>query len=105
MGESVWGAGVGCRNSGIFGTVFGVIFMTIPAAILGIIALSGGDRKLGMTVFVIVAVNIIISPSFWLNLWAGSADQGLLQNPNMVFAILDILSGLAMVPFLFIKRR
>jgi hypothetical protein len=30
----------------------GVIFITIPVAILGIIALSGGDRKLGMTVFV-----------------------------------------------------
>jgi hypothetical protein len=83
----------------------GVIFITIPAAILGIIALSGGDRKLGMTVFIIVAVNIIISPSFWLNLWAGSANQGLSQNPNMLFAILDILSGLAMVPFLFIKRK
>ena len=83
----------------------GVIFITIPAAILGIIALYGGDRKLGMTVFIIVAVNIIISPSFWLNLWAGAANQGLPSNPNMVFAVLDMISGLAMVPFLFIKRR
>lgn len=28
----------------------GVVFITIPAAMVGIIALSGGDRKLGMTV-------------------------------------------------------
>lgn len=84
----------------------GVIFITIPAAMLGIIALYGGDRKLGMTVFIIVAVNIIISPSFWLNLWAGAAGQGVSSsNPNMVLAVLDVLSGLAMVPFLFIKRR
>ena len=85
---------------------FGVIVITIPAAIVGIIAWYGGHRKWGMTVFIIVAVNIIISPSFWLNLWAGAAGAGTSSsNPNMVFAILDMLSGLAMVPFLFMKRR
>lgn len=84
----------------------GVVFVTIPAAILGIVALSGGDRKLGMTVFIIVAVNVIISPSFWLNLWAGSAGSGASSsNPNIVFATLDVLSVLAMIPFLFIKRK
>ena len=83
----------------------GVLFITIPAAMVGIVALYGGDRKLGMTVFIIVAVNVIVSPSFWLNLWVGSADRGLSGNPNMVFAILDIFSGLAMIPFLFIKRK
>jgi len=30
---------------------FGVIVITIPAAIVGIIALCGGDRKLGMVVY------------------------------------------------------
>ena len=81
----------------------GVIFITIPAALLGIIALSGGDRKLGMTVFVIVAVNLIISPSFWLNLYAGVANSD--ASMNRFFAYLDVICGLAMVPFLFIKRK
>ena len=81
----------------------GVVVIAIPAAILGIIALYGGDRKLGMTVFIIVAVNSIISPSFWLNLWAGAADGGSAGNPNMLFAILDILSGLAMIPLLLMN--
>jgi hypothetical protein len=30
---------------------FGVVVITIPAAIVGIIAWYGGDRKWGMTVF------------------------------------------------------
>jgi hypothetical protein len=38
-----------------------------------------------------------VCPSFWLNLWAGAANQGLASNPNMVFAILDMLSGLAII--------
>jgi hypothetical protein len=34
---------------------FGVIFIAIPAVILGIIALYGGDRKLGMTESLVLA--------------------------------------------------
>ena len=58
---------------------------------------------LGMAVFVIVAVNVIVSPSFWLNLWAGAADRGSAGNPNMLFAILDVFSGLATIPFLLMN--
>jgi len=58
-----------------------------------------------MAVFVIAAVNVIIRPSFWLNLWAGAAAQGASANSNMVFAVLDMLSVLAMVLFLFIRRK
>ena len=46
-----------------------------------------------MTVFIIVAVNIIISPSFWLNLWVGADDQGLSSNPNMAFAVFGCVVG------------
>jgi hypothetical protein len=83
--------------------VIGPIFITIPAAILGIIALIGGDRKLGITVFVIVAVNLIISPSFWLNFFAGATQKE--ASPNRWFAFLDIILSVGMIPFLFIKRK
>jgi len=48
---------------------------------------------------------VIISPSFWLNLWVGAVAQGASANSNMVFAVLDMLSVLAMVPFLFMRRK
>jgi hypothetical protein len=81
----------------------GVIFITIPASVLAMVALYGGDRKLGMTVFIILAVNLIISPSFWLNLYVGAADVS--ASSNRWFAYLDIVCGLAMIPFLFIRRK
>lgn len=81
----------------------GPIFLTIPAAVLGMIALYGGDRKLGMIVFVILAVNLVISPSFWINLVAGAAYTE--ASSNRLFAILDVVSVIGMIPFLFIKRK
>jgi len=81
--------------------VIGPIFITIPAAIFGMTALSGGDRKLGITVFVILAVNLIISPSFWLNILAGASTAG--ASANRLFGFLDVVFSLGMIPFLFLK--
>jgi hypothetical protein len=83
--------------------LFGIIFVTIPAAILGFIALIGGDRKLGITVFIILAVNPLISPSFWLNVYIASANST--AAPNTFFAYLDVACVVLMIPALFMKRK
>lgn len=81
----------------------GPIFLTIPASIFTMVAFYKGDKKLGTIAFGIIAVNLIISPSFWLNLAAGAGMRE--ASPNRVMAILDILFSLGILPFLFRKSK
>lgn len=56
---------------GVLVPVLGVIAITPIAIIFGVFALYGGYKGMGIATLVIVAVNLIISPTFWLNVWAG----------------------------------
>jgi hypothetical protein len=52
--------------------VIGVLFITPFAIVFGCIALYGGDFKyLGAVTIFLIAVNLLISPTFWLNIGAG----------------------------------
>src|SRR3990170_8589982 len=58
----------------------GVLFIVPIAIILGAIALYGGYKGVGIATIVIVAVNLIISPTFWLNIGAGAKFSGASSN-------------------------
>jgi hypothetical protein len=54
--------------------VFGVLFVTPLAIILNSVALFGGYRRVAIVTVVLVLVNLLISPSFWLNVAAGASQ-------------------------------
>ena len=52
-----------------------MLFLTPIAIVLGTVALYGGYKVLGVTTLVVVIINFLISPTFWLNLYAEFANQ------------------------------
>lgn len=79
--------------------VFGVLYFSPLAVILGIVAMSGGARGFGIAVIVIVSVNMVISPTFWLNIGAGSNIPG--AGANRMVTYVNVFGVLGMILFLF----
>lgn len=83
--------------------VVGVLFITPVAIILGVIALYGGYKSIGIAVIVVVAVNLIISPTFWLNVGAVATQSG--ATANRVLTYIDVTGLVVMIYFAAKKRR
>jgi hypothetical protein len=82
---------------GVVIPVVGVLFITPLAIIFGIVALHGGDRGIGIAVIIVVAVNLIISPTFWLNIGAAATIPG--ATANRVLAYIDVIGVAVMIYF------
>jgi hypothetical protein len=66
--------------------VLGVLAVTPFTIVLGCIALYGGDFKyLGVATIVLIVVNLMISPTFWLNVAAGATDPGAAANRFLTY--------------------
>lgn len=87
---------------GVLIPVIGVLFITPPAIILGAISLYGGYKGIGVATLVIVVVNLVISPSFWLNIGAGASYHG--ASGNRFLAYFDAIGVVAML-YLVARRR
>ena len=82
--------------------VFGVLYFSPLAVILGIFAMKGGAKGYGIAVLVIVTVNMIISPTFWLNIGAGSMMPG--AGANRMVTYINVFGVLGMILLLFTGR-
>jgi len=82
--------------------VIGVLWFSPIAILLGIAALRGGAKGYGIAVLVIVTVNMIISPTFWLNIGAGSTMPG--AGGNRIITYINVFGVLGMVLMLFSGR-
>jgi hypothetical protein len=74
--------------------VLGVLFIVPIAIILGCVALYGGYKGIGIAVLVLAAVKLIISPTFWLNIGAGTMDGA---GANRLISYVNIIGIIAMV--------
>jgi hypothetical protein len=83
--------------------IIGPLFITPFAIVFGLIALFGGARGMGAATFAIVVVNLIISPTFWVNLYVGGtqADAGF----NRSLANFDIFGLALLFIFLIVSSR
>jgi len=81
----------------------GVLFLTPIAIVLGSVALYGGYKVVGVTTLVVVIVNFLISPTFWLNLLAGASESG--ASGNRWLAYFDIAGVIAMLYLTVRKPR
>lgn len=88
---------------GVVVPVIGVLFITPLAIIFGVVSLYGGYKTIGIAVIVVVAVNLIISPTFWLNVAAGSTQEG--ATGNRVLTYFDVAGVLVMIYFAAKRRR
>ena len=83
--------------------VFGVLFVTPLAIVLGSVALFGGDFKsLGLVTVILIVVNLAISPSFWLNIGAGSVQEEAVANRFLTY--FDVI-GVIVMFVLFARRK
>jgi hypothetical protein len=71
----------------------GVLFVTPAAIVTNVIALYGGYRRVALVTIVIVLVNLLVSPTFWLNVAAGATlpDAG----PNRILSYFDAVGVVA----------
>ncbi|HEY6350047.1 MAG TPA: hypothetical protein VI636_11620 [Candidatus Angelobacter sp.] len=88
---------------GVLIPVVGVLFITPLAIVFGAIALYGGSKTMGITVLVINVVNLMISPTFWLNIAAGAkiADAG----NNRLLIWFDAIGVIVMFALVARKKR
>lgn len=82
--------------------IVGVLWFSPLAIILGLIAMRGGAKGFGIAVLVIVVVNMIISPTFWLNIGAGSTMPG--AGANRMVTYINVFGVLGMIFMLFSGR-
>lgn len=82
--------------------VIGVLFITPVAIILGTIALYGGYKGVGIATLIIVAVNLIVSPTFWANIGAGATIPAAASNRFLTY--FD-LAGFVVMLYLASKRK
>ena len=81
--------------------VVGVLFIVPIAIILGAVALYGGYKGVGIASIVIVAVNLIVSPTFWANIGAGANVAN--ASSNRFLTYFDII-GVAGMIFLAARK-
>jgi hypothetical protein len=85
---------------GWFIPVIGVILITPIAIVLGIIALRGGTKGMGIASTIIIVVNLFISPSFWVNVGLGAVGS----KGNALMTWFDIVGVILMFYFIVKKR-
>jgi hypothetical protein len=95
-------AGLVFAIAGFFVPIVGVLFLTPIAIILGSFALYGGEKGKGIAILVINAINLVISPTFWLNVGAGALEKG--AYGNLILSYFDAI-GIAVMIYLAIKKR
>jgi len=82
--------------------VAGVLFITPLAIIFGSIALYGGYKGIGIATLVINAVNLLVSPTFWLNVGAGAVYSQ--ASGNRFLSYFDVV-GIVVMIFLAVGGR
>jgi uncharacterized membrane protein len=83
--------------------VYRVLYFSPIAALLGIGALWQGGRGYGIAVIVLLAVNMIVSPTFWLNLATGSQMSA--ASGSRLITYLNIFGVLIMLGLLLRRSR
>jgi len=83
--------------------IIGPLLITPFAIVFGLIALFGGAAGMGAATGAIIIVNLIISPTFWVNLYVGGtqADAGF----NRFLAYFDILGIILLFVFMVLSSR
>jgi hypothetical protein len=89
--------------AGVFIPFVGVLFLTPIAIVFGCVALYGGYKVVGVTTLVVVIVNFLISPTFWLNIVAGASESG--ASGNRWLACFDIAGVIGMLYLTVRKPR
>lgn len=80
--------------------IVGVLFITPIAIVLGILALLAGyKRSMSLATVIIIAVNLIVSPTFWLNMLGSALFRG-----NAILTLFDIV-GVAVMVYLLAKSN
>lgn len=88
--------------AGVAIPVVGVLFITPIAIVLGAVALYGGYKGIGIATLIIVAVNLIISPTFWANIGAGATFAG--ASGNRFLTYFDIIGVIALL-YLAVRKQ
>jgi hypothetical protein len=83
--------------------VVGVLFITPIAIVANAVALHGGYRRVALATAVVVLVNLMVSPTFWLNVAAGAMGPDF--NPNRVLSYFDAVGVVAMLSLIAWPRR
>jgi hypothetical protein len=83
--------------------VIGVLFVTPIAIVTNVIALYGGYRRVALVTTVIVLVNLLVSPTFWLNVAAGATETG--ASANRFLSYFDAVGVVAMFCLIAWPRR
>ena len=89
--------------AGVIVPVIGVLFITPVAIALNAVALWGGYRPIGLITIVIILVNLLISPSFWVNVGVGATISEATVNRFLTY--FDIAGVLGMFCVIDWRRR
>lgn len=88
--------------SAVLVPVLGVLYLNPIAIILSCIAIYGGDFKsLGLVSAIIIVVNYIISPTFWLNIGTGAQFGG----SNLFLTWFGVIGSLVMIVLIVRKYK
>jgi len=88
---------------GVLIPVAGVLFITPLAAICGAIALYGYYKGMGIAILIINVVNLMISPTFWANIGAGTTFANATSNRFLTY--FDAAGVIVMFALLVRKRK
>ena len=83
--------------------VFGVLFITPLAVLAGALALYGHYKGMGIAILIITVINLIISPTFWLNIGAGATFAN--AGGNRFLTYFDALGVVVMFALVIRTRR
>jgi GYF domain 2 len=82
--------------------IVGVLFITPLAIIFGALALYGHYKGMGIAILIINVVNLMVSPTFWLNIGAGATIQG--ASGNRFLTYFDAIGTVVMLALVLRKR-
>jgi len=88
---------------GVLVPVGGVLFITPLAIVAGLAALYGHYNGMGIAILIINVINLLISPTFWLNIGAGAAIAN--AGPNRFLTYFDTIGVIAMFVLVVRKRK
>lgn len=86
---------------GVIIPIFGVLVLTPISILLGGIALWARYRGIGITILVINAVNLVISPTFWINIGFSTSKHGVISR---LITDVDVLGILILMLFVGIRK-
>jgi len=88
---------------GVIIPVFGVLFVTPLAIVAGALALYGYYKGMGIAILIINVINLLVSPTFWVNIGAGATLSGATGEQFLTY--FDALGVLVMSVLIIHKRR